>query len=401
MVFQPAFADDISIDMEKQPLFDGAFFKTYGDGEGRYVQQTDDGGYILVGDKNEQYVWLIKTDNTGNKEWDKTFSSPSSNRHFGECIQKTTDGGYIILAYRYHSLSEEGGAWLIKTDKNGNKIWDETYGGWEWYIGRCVQQTSDGGYIIVGTSPGPQSDEIWLVKTDSNGNMTWEKEFGGQEEEAGYYVKQTTDGGYIIVGETFSYGAGMYDGWLVKTDSAGNKEWDSAFGGSEQDHAYCVQQTNDGGYIVVGVTESFGAGYDDVYLVKIDSNGNKIWHKTFGTKGGFETGYCVRQTPDMGYIITGEIFDWYIWDVYLIKTDSNGNKEWENSIVGGASKGYCVQQTTDGGYVIAGVKSFRVLLVKTNKVGDVRNKAITSPILLRIIERFPLLWRVISRLNLN
>jgi hypothetical protein len=398
MVFQPAFANDVSIGIEKQPSFDGAFYKTYGDGEGRYVQQTDDGGYILVGDKNEQYLWLIKTDNAGNKEWDKTFSSPLSDRHFGNCVQLTSDGGYIIVGYRYHSLSQDGGAWLIKTDKNGNKIWDRTYGSDYGYIGECVQLTDDGGYIIIGSI----YNDVWLVKVNDTGIKEWDKSFGGSKNDNGFYGQQTSDGGYIIVGETFSYGAGWYDGWLIKTDNLGNKEWDRTIGGSKQDHTYCVQQTNDGGYIITGVTESFGAGEDDVYLVKTDSDGNKIWDKTFGKKGVWETGYCVRQTPDMGYIITGEIFNWNIWDVYLIKTDSDGNKEWENSIVGGASKGYCVQQTTDGGYAIAGVKSFRVLLVKTNKVGDVRNKAVTvNMLLLRLLERFPLLQGLSNLWRLN
>jgi hypothetical protein len=380
--FQSAFANDnnISIGKVEQQPRDETFFRTFGGDEiesGKYVQQTTDGGYIIVGDIGEIYVWLIKTDSAGNLEWDKTYSKPLSNRHIGYCVQQTTDGGYIILAHRYHTLSQAGGAWLIKTDSNGSIIWEKTHGGYEWYYGKCVKQTIDGGYIIAGTTI-KNYDNMWLIKTDSNGNITWDQNYGGPSYEEGNYVEQTTDGGYIVVGETFSYGAGSYDIYLVKTDSAGNMIWDKTFGGTNGDFGYCVQQTNDGGYILTGVTKSFGSGYEDVYLVKTDNNGNKVWDKTF--RGILDNwGNSVRETTDGGYIITGKYMTLYgAGDVCLIKTDSAGILEWEKTFNGGIGfeEGYCVQQTTDDGYIITGEIKRDVCLIKTDKDGNVKSKPV-------------------------
>jgi hypothetical protein len=124
--------------------------------------------------------------------------------------------------------------------------------------------------------------DFWLVKTDSSGNKQWDKTFGGTDWDEAHSVQQTSDGGYILAGETNSYGAGSCDFWLVKTDSNGNKQWDKTFGGIDHDKAVSVQQTSDGGYILAGETYSYGAGSRDFWLVKTDSNGNKQWDKTFG-----------------------------------------------------------------------------------------------------------------------
>ena len=149
--------------------------------------------------------------------------------------------------------------------------WNKTFGGtdddWAW----SVQQTSDGGYIIAGTteSYGAGYGDFWLVKTDSEGNEEWNKTFGGTYSDGARSVQQTSDGGYILAGDTFSYGAGYSDFWLVKTDSEGNKEWSKTFGGNAWDGARSVQQTSDGGYIIAGYTGSYGAGGDDFWLVKV------------------------------------------------------------------------------------------------------------------------------------
>ena len=236
--------------------------------------------------------------------------------------------------------------------------WNKTFGGANNDDGHSVAETSDGGYIITGGTVSYDAGDwdVWLIKTDSNGNEIWNKTFGGANfNDEGYSVEQTLDGGYIITGSTYSYGAGECDIWLIKTDSNGNEEWDKTFGGADYDQGRSVEQTSDGGYIITGGTKSYGAGYFDVWLIKTDSNGNEIWNKTFGEDS---CGFSVEQTSDGGYIITGEtiLYDAEMTtDVWLIKTDSNGNEIW-NKTFGGAGWdfGRSVTQTSDGGYIVTG-----------------------------------------------
>jgi hypothetical protein len=408
--FQPAYANNnISIGKVEQHPRGGTFVKTFGgtgDEWGNYVQPTTDGGYIITGYTSSygagwSDVWLIKTDSDGNKEWDMTFGGEKTD--IGYCVQQTTDGGYIIVGETGSFGAGDSDVWLIKTNSNGDELWNKTFGGPSQDWGQCVRQTTDGGYIIIGVILSDLHD-IWLIKTDSDGNKTWDKTYGGSVNDRGAYVQQTTDGGYIITGGTNSFGAGEWDVWLIKTDNTGNMLWDKTFGGTDKDTGMCVQQTTDGGYIIIGRTRSYSAYGWDVWLIKTDSNGNMLWNKTFGDllDENDDWGKCVRQTTDGGYIISGETYSFSDGDrdIWLIKTDSDGNKTWDNTFKW-TDSGNCVQQTIDNGYIITGYTYSLgegysdVCLIKTDEYGKSKSKAETgNMLLLRILERFPLLERL-------
>jgi hypothetical protein len=262
---------------------------------GNSVQQTNDGGYILAGSR------LIKTDADGNEIWSKAI--------FSRDVKQADDGGYII-----------NGSRLIKTDAAGNEIWSKAIGGQD------VKQTNDGGYIITGKTYSVSIyPDVDLIKTTADGDTMWRKIFGGTKEDIGSAVQQTNDGGYIITGATFSFGAGHGDVYLIKTTETGDTMWIKTFGGIQRDEGVAVQQTDDGGYIIVGFTYSFGAGGKDVYLIKTTATGETMWTKTFGGAGN-DRGNSVQQTSDGGYIITGETLSFGAGnaDVFVIKTDVNG-----------------------------------------------------------------------------
>ena len=325
------------------------------------IQQTTDGGYIITGftfypDSYSSDVYVIKTDASGNMTWSQTFGGAGT--EWGNDIYQTTDGGYIIGGSSNSSGSGGCDVYLIKMDATGNITWSRNFGGVSDDYGNSVLQTVDSGYIISGytMSFGAGNGDVWLIKTDASGNVTWSRTFGGTGSDSSSSVKQTADGGYILVGSTSSFGTGNWsDVWLIKADSSGNITWNKTFGGPYADEGYSVQQTFDGGYIIGGATYSDN-GTSDVYLIKTDASGNMTWSRTFGGVGG-DGSFSIQQTPDGGYIIGGytDSFGAGLTDVYIIKTDASGNMTW-NQTFGGANydQGNSVKTTADGGYIISG-----------------------------------------------
>jgi hypothetical protein len=323
-------------------------------------------------------------------DWSRTYGGAGTD--VGLFIQRTEDGGYVIAGYTDSFGAGNSDVYLLKTDSEGSLIWNKTYGGAYSDFGYSVQETSDGGYVIAGytRSFGNKDDDVYLVRVDSEGNEIWNRTYGVQgatiNNERGYSVQQTNDGGFIIAGETNSSERGendLHDVYIVKTDPEGSLIWNKTYGGDRSDEGRSVQETSDGGYIIAGETTSFGERATEVYLIKIDSEGNEIWSQTFGDMKGDERGYSVQGTIDGGYIVAG--MSWPLEqenpDFYLLKTDSEGNEFWSTSYTGPDGHwswdwGRSVMETGDGGYIIIGEtyseadRNQDVLLVKTDSLGN-------------------------------
>ena len=297
--------------------------------KGYCVQQTVDGGYVIAGctesDLGQKDVYLIKTDPNGDSEWEKKYGGFQWD--WGYSVDQTADGGYIITGstFSYSAVFED--VCLIKTEPNGVQQWFKTFGGSDREVGYSVEQTSDGGYIIAGATEsfGTGSKDVYLIKTEPNGTKQWEKTFGGSRYDEGRSVRQTSDGGYIITGITSSFSdTGAGDVYLIKTDANGTGQWERNLSGAEShEWGNSVRQTTDDGYIITGQM-IYSGGYD-AYLLKTDSYGNIQWDKRVGGNV-WEEGFSVEETADGGYILAGRTYSFGAekGDVYLVKLCSDG-----------------------------------------------------------------------------
>ena len=381
---------DVPVDIERTDAASGiqVWQKTYGGTNTDYgysVVQTSDGGFIIAGytysfGAGGSDVYLVKTDANGNQIWQKTYGG--TNNDFGEAVVQTSDGGFAIAGITESFGAGARDVYLVKTDASGNLVWQKTYGGTSYDYGGSVVQTSDGGFIIAGytNSFGAGGTDVFLVKTDVSGNLVWQKTYGGTNYDYGYCVVRTSDSGFVVAGYTNSFGAGDSDVYLVKTDASGNQVWQKTYGGTNAEYSFSVVQTSDSGFVISGRTSSFGAGGSDVYLVKTDASGNQVWQKTYGGTNA-EYGECVVQTNDSGFVVAGYTYSFGAGgsDVYLVKTDASGNQVWQKTYGGtNAEYGRSVVQTNDSGFVVAGYTfSFGVgggdlYLVKTDATSGIQ-----------------------------
>jgi hypothetical protein len=295
------------------------------------IIQTEDGGYIVVGFiwtlyAEKQDIWIIKLDENGNKEWEKTFDKDENDAAYS--IIQTKDGGYAIAGSSGFKLWGEADCWVIKLDAKGDMEWENSFGGTGWDEIFSIVQTKDGGFVTTGSvwSKGAGRGDVYLLKLNKNGDLVWDKTFGGSEDDEAYSIIKTEDGDYMVAGFTVTEDTGDRNIWVIKLDKNGNKVWDRTFGGTSEDWANSIIQTEDKGYMVAGWTKSMGAGKTDVWIVKLNKSGNLVWDKTFGGSENDEA-HSIIQTDDGGYIVAG-------WtkskgagnsDVWVIKLDENGN----------------------------------------------------------------------------
>jgi hypothetical protein len=296
----------------------------------------------------------------------------------GHFVEQTRDGGLILTGW-----IESGGAgsdvFLAKHDSAGSRLWQYNYRGNGFSDGHCVREVSGGGFIIAGETKSRDAydHDVYVVRTDSKGSLLWEKTFGGVRCDYAWSVQQTRDGGYIIAGGTESFGAGIYDVYLIKLDASGNAIWEKTYGGPASDCGYAVLQADDGGFIVAGNAESFGTGNPDVYLLKTDSDGNMLWQKTYGGSGS-DYGWSLLKAPAGGFIIAGEkeaaSEQGGGFAAYLLQVDSAGEKIRENTYGGGSASSFYGACLAKDGYALTGKKesagSYDLYAVKTAQDGS-------------------------------
>lgn len=361
------------------------------------IQQTTDGGYIVAGysssndgDVSDNHgnhdYWIVKLDSSANIQWQKSFGGTVDDD--AQSIQQTIDGGYIVAGSSKSNDGDVSGNhgygdyWIVKLDFSGNIEWQKSLGGSGGDYAYSVQQTSDRGYIVAGTSSSNDGDvsgnhgswDYWIVKLDSTASIQWQKSLGGTDDEYGYSIHQTSDDGFIVAGSSESNdgdvsGNHAYsDYWIVKLDFSGSFEWQKSLGGSTSDVATSIQQTNDDGFIVAGYSWSDDGDisnhdyYSDYWIVKLDSSANIQWEKSLGGSDN-DYGGSIQQT-DNGFIVAGQSFSGNgdvsdnhgLTDYWVTTLDSSGNIQLEISLGGSEDDGpACIQQTSDGAFIIAGV----------------------------------------------
>jgi len=414
----PVFGKNIDISILKNdddkinPLSSGdKWMVTYGGNKfdfGSQAIETSDGGYITVGTTSsfgpgEEDVWLLKTDYKGRLEWEKYYGGEYD--EFGNSIKQTADGGYIITGSTESYGNGRDDVWLIKTDELGEMVWDKTFGGTYFDHGSEVLVLDDG-YVIVGGADltgGPRGD-VLLLKTDFNGDLVWEKKFGGFGHNYGGSIDFTSDGGFIIVGTSYISDDTNYDFWLIKTDENGNLLWDEKFDNDAAEFGSDIQETSDDGFIIVG-TSWYDNNNAHIVLIKTDEDGSLEWKQVFSEFSLNQRGSSVAETADGGYIIAGYTYfdSIFSFNGLIIKTDNLGVEEWSHHLTNfGDDLFFSVEVTIDEGYIFTGYKKGGInpdlWLVKADSNGNIPTCRNKNLFVYRLFNLFPNLYKIIQKI---
>jgi uncharacterized delta-60 repeat protein len=363
------------------------------------VQQTSDEGYIIagntrstdgdvIGNHGRYDAWIVKLNIAGSIVWQKCLGSSYGDKV--NSIQQTSDGGYIAAGNTNSNDGDvaehhEGGtdAWVAKLNVSGDIVWQKCLGGSRNDSAFSIQQTSDGGYIVAGETNSTDGDvtknygeyDAWVIKLNASGDIVWQKCLGGSDEDSAYSIQQTSDGGYIVAGSTNSNNGGVAgnhggwaDAWVVKLNASGDIVWQKCLGGSYGDKANSIRQTSGGGYIVAGNTRSNDGdaagnhGKYDAWVVRLNASGDIVWQKCLGGSG-WDSANSIQQTSDRGYIVAGYTFstdgdaagNHGESDAWVVKLNALGGIVWQKCLGGSeGDEANSVQQTSDGGYIVAG-----------------------------------------------
>jgi uncharacterized delta-60 repeat protein len=321
------------------------------------VQQTADGGYIVAGNTwsfgtGYSDFLILKLRADGSITWQDVYGGIDPD--YARAIEPTSDGGYIVAGWTESFGAGSHDAWILKLRADGSIDWQRTYGGSAGDEVSSIQQSTDGGYIVAGwtESFGAGSRDAWVLKLRANGSIDWQKSYGGTGYEEASSIRQSSDGGYILAGRAGSFGAGLWDAWLLRLNPDGSVLWQKAYGSIDWDVAFSAQQTTDLGFIVSGRR----AG--DAWVCKLNPDGSVSWQNLYGGPDlDNYHGSFVQQTRDGGFIVAGQTFSFGAGsgDIWLLRLNANSSVSWQKTYGGGVWDGAAsIQQTADGGYIVAG-----------------------------------------------
>jgi hypothetical protein len=329
------------------------------------VQQTTDGGFIMAGytysmGAGGRDVYIVKSDLNGTEKWKTTFGNAGDDS--ANWIEQTSDGGYIVAGYTRKKYEDKSDIWVIKLDKEGKKSWDSKLGGANSDEAMMVKPTRDGGgYIITGftESYGAGGRDAYSAYLNNDGILVWEKTFGGTGNDGFNAVIQDKDHAFLMVGYTDSSGAGSRDAFIVKTNVSGQLIWKQTLGGTGADSGAAIIQTENEDYVIVGYKYESSSGGTDILLSRLNKDGKQLWEKTYGISSQ-NTGVAVHETTDKRLIVLGNTSSYGLSTngAYLIKTDSAGNKLQEKTLgSAGPDQANWGCPTNYSGYIIAGMKN--------------------------------------------
>lgn len=353
----------------------------------RSITKTFDGGYIIAGtssssngDVSENFgssdIWIIKLSNTGDIEWEKTYGG--SNTEQATSIRQTSDTGYIVSGYTNSSDGDisasnvQADFWVLKLSNTGNIEWEKTYGGTALDLAEFIEQTNDGGYIVTGQTGGDVDGfngviDFWVLKLSNVGDIEWERVLGGSGVDLPKDIRQTNDSGYIVAGASNTVN-GFHDFWVLKLASDGSTQWEKRYGGTAVDFPQHIELTSDGGYIIVGSSNSNDGdvsgnnGNTDIWVLKITSSGIIEWEKSIGGSN-VDQANSVKQTLDGGYILAGSSAsndgnassNMGSFDYWLVKLSQIGDIEWEKSFGGSnLDSTSSIEQISNSEYIVVG-----------------------------------------------
>ena len=335
---------------EGDTLWTRTYGRPYVDGSYSLIE-TSDGHYLIAGATyltggTGSRMWLIKTDQEGDTVWTRMYGSWHDN--WARSVIETTDGCYLITGEGTVSTNHD--FWLFKTNTDGDTLWRRIFGNQSDYEGgRCVVETSDGGYLAGGTT----DTYPWIIRTNTQGDTIWT--FMADSYGSAYSVIETTDQHYMLAGE-LDNSVILADMWLLCMNPDGESLWERNYGGSNVDLAYSVIELSDGGYLVAGTTNSFGSGSVDVYAVRTDIDGDTVWTRTYGGTGS-DGAHAATKTADNCFLLAGYTgsYGGGLKDVWLLKINSHGDTLWTRTFGGSYNDGAeAVIQTSDGNYLVAG-----------------------------------------------